>query len=288
MRYAVTVPQFGPLGDVRALADLARDAEKAGWDAFFVWDHILFDNRLQPMVDPWVALAAIAMTTTHIRIGAMVTPLARRRPWKLARETASIDQLSGGRLVVGVGLGDPPGTEFEAFGEDPDPRVRAGKLDEGLDVLTGLWGGRPFSYSGAHYRLKDVLFTPRPVQTPRIPIWVAGTWPNRAPMRRAARWDGAFPQKKGAFTTLEDWREILEYLRRHLTDDRPFDLVQAGATAGMDQAQAVEIVAPFAELGITWWVEDVSPWSFGWDYEGEWPTAAMVDRVRAGPPRLDG
>ena len=285
MQYGLTVPQFGDFGDVRTLAALARDAEEAGWDAFFVWDHLLFDNRLQPMVDPWVALAAIALSTSRVRIGAMVTPLARRRPWKVARETVSIDHLSGGRLIVGVGLGDPAQTEFEAFGEDADPRVRAGKLDEGLEVLTGLWSGEVFSYSGEYYQLKEVLFTPRPVQTPRIPIWVGGTWPNRAPVRRAARWDGTRPQQSGAFMTVDSWREYLDYLGPHLDAEKPFDLVHAGSTSGMDRAQAAESVAAVAELGIGWWVEDVSPWSFGWDYDGDWPTDAIVAHIRAGPPR---
>ena len=285
MRYAVSVPQFGAFGDVRTLVALAHDCEEASWDAFFVWDHMLIDARSQPMVDPWVTLAAIAVNTTHIHIGAMVTPLARRRPWKVARETISIDQLSGGRLIFGVGLGAPPGAEFEAFGEDADPKVRADKLDEGLEVLTGLWKGQPFSYAGKHYQLKDVLFTPRPTQAPRIPIWVAGQWPNKRPMRRAARWDGVIPAGPVLYTTPEDWHEITDYLRPYLPDGKPFDLVNVGTTAGKELKEASEVVEAFTEAGITWWVEEVTPECFGWDHDGEWPTEAMHRQIRRGPPR---
>jgi alkanesulfonate monooxygenase SsuD/methylene tetrahydromethanopterin reductase-like flavin-dependent oxidoreductase (luciferase family) len=146
MKFGLNVPQCGSYGDVRVLAERARWAEEAGWDGFFIWDHLYLDPAIQPMVDLWVALAAIAIATKRVCIGTMVTPVARRRPWKLARETATVDQLSGGRLILGVGLGDPTQWEFVAFAEEGDPKARAEKLDEGLDVLTGLWTGKPFSY----------------------------------------------------------------------------------------------------------------------------------------------
>src|SRR4249919_1336900 len=177
MRFGLIVQMTGPLGDPRPLVRLAREAEAAGWDGFFIWD--VFGGAAdapKPVVDPWIALAAIATVTERMRLGPMVTPLPRRRPWKVAREAASLDQLSNGRLILGVGIGDRT-EEFRRFGEEPDPRVRARMLDEGLEVITGLWRSEPFSFHGEHFRIDDALVLPRPIQTPRISIWVGGTWP---------------------------------------------------------------------------------------------------------------
>jgi len=191
MRYAVNVPNFAEYADVRAAAALAAEAEAAGWDGFFVWDHIVFakEQRL-PVADPWILLAAVALATERLRLGPMVTPLARRRPWKVARETVTLDHLSGGRLILGVGLGTPAADEYGAFGEPTDPRVRAAMLDEALEVLTLLWSGETVSFHGEHFRLDEVAFRPTPVQRPRIPIFVAGAWPRPPPRRRAVRGDG--------------------------------------------------------------------------------------------------
>ena len=168
MKFSFNIQNFAPFDDVHRVVELAKEAEAGGWDGFFLWDHIHWDGP--PMLDPWVTLAAIAMATERIRFGALVTPLARRRPWTLARETVTLDHLSRGRLIVGAGLGFPVDVEFERLGEETDDRVRAQKLDEGLDILTGLWSGEPFSYQGEHYQLDNVTFLPRPVQQPRIPI----------------------------------------------------------------------------------------------------------------------
>ncbi|HEV3012041.1 MAG TPA: LLM class flavin-dependent oxidoreductase, partial [Actinomycetota bacterium] len=178
MRYAVNVPNFEEYSDVRTVAALAADAEAAGWDGFFVWDHLAFVKawRLR-IADPWMLLTGVALATERLRLGPMVTPLARRRPWKVARETVTLDRLSGGRLVLGVGLGEPPEDEYGTFGEPTDPVVRAAMLDEGLEVLTRLWSGETVSFQGRHYRVDQVAFQPTPVQRPRIPIWVAGAWP---------------------------------------------------------------------------------------------------------------
>src|SRR5919202_2140498 len=159
MRYGVTVPNFGECFDPRTLAEMAREAEAAGWDGFFLWDHVQFMPT--PTVDPWVALAAIALATERVRIGPLVTPLPRRRPVKLARETVSLDHLSNGRLVLGVGIGDPVQWEFGWFGEPTEAKHRGAMLDEGLAILDGLWSGEPFAFSGAHSRLERMRFLPR-------------------------------------------------------------------------------------------------------------------------------
>lgn len=188
MKFGIYLPNFGTYGDVRALANLARDAEQSGWDGFYIWDHIAGEHM--PIVDPWVGLAAAALQTERIRIGTTVTPLPRRRPWKLARETVSLDHLSGGRLTLGVGIGLGQ-AEWNDLGEQTDLKQRGAMLDEGLQVLTGLWSGEPFSFSGQYYQVKEAHFLPKPVQQPRIPIWVGGFWPNKAPFRRAA-WAGSW------------------------------------------------------------------------------------------------
>lgn len=289
MHFGITLPAFADFSDPRALAELARAAETAGWDGFFIWDHIFFDPTFHPVADTWVALGAVALSTERLRIGTMITPMARRRPWKLARETVSVDQLSNGRLTLGVGLGDPVQWDFGFFDEVTDPKTRARRLDEGLDVLTGLWSGQPFSYQGEQYNVKEVTFRPTPVQSPRIPIWVGGWWPNKPPLRRAARWDGVCPAKWGGIITPDEWRELLAYIQRYRTATTPFDVVHSGATPGDNPAQAAELVAPYARAGVTWWVEPVDPWRFGWSWEEPWnpkATGQMRERILQGPPRI--
>ena len=173
MRFGLFIPIFGDYADARVLASLAREAETSGWEGFFLWDHV-FTDWPDRLIDPWVALTAIALNTEHIRLGTLVTPLPRRRPWKLARETVSVDHLSRGRLTLGVGLGVNI-EEFDYLGEPRDLKVRAAMLDEGLEILTGLWQGKAFHYTGKHYQIQEALFMPSPVQNPRIPIWVAGS-----------------------------------------------------------------------------------------------------------------
>ena len=289
MRFGICVPAFADFSDPRSLAELAHDAEVAGWDGFFIWDAMFFDPTFHPMADPWVALAAVALSTQQIRIGTMVTPIARRRPWKLARETVSVDRLSNGRLILGVGLGDPVQWDFGFFDEATDPRIRARRLDEGLDILTGLWTGQPFHYQGDQYNVKEVIFRPTPVQSPRIPIWVGGWWPNKPPLRRAARWDGVCPVKGGGSITPDEWRELLAYVQANRTSTTPFDAVHSGATPGDNPTQAAEMVESYANVGVTWWIEPVDPWRFGWSFEVPWAaeaTALMRERIQQGPPRV--
>ena len=155
VKCALYVPNTDEFGDARVLADLAREAETSRWDGFFIYDTISpasEPSAYTPLADPWIALTAIAMCTERIRLGPMATPVARRRPWKLAREAVTLDRLSGGRLILGVGLGGDGEAEFERFGEDAHARTRSAKLDEGLAILAGLWTGAPFSYDGAHFR----------------------------------------------------------------------------------------------------------------------------------------
>lgn len=279
MQYAINVPCFSPFDDLPRLAEHARRAEENGWHGFFLWDHVQTPGHIPhtpEVFDPWIGLALIADRTTSLRLGPLVTPLPRRRPWVVARQAATIDHLSGGRLTLGVGLGYPAEEEFARFGEDPDLKLRAAKLDEGLAILRGLWSGEPFSFQGEHYQIDEAHFLPRPLQQ-EIPIWVAGMWPNRGPMRRAARFQGAVPLDADARPLSPDaLREIAAYLDAQRaaqgTSDSPFDLVVAGNTVGQDLAAAAETVAPYAAVGLDWWLETA------FDFE------TLDGLIRRGPP----
>jgi alkanesulfonate monooxygenase SsuD/methylene tetrahydromethanopterin reductase-like flavin-dependent oxidoreductase (luciferase family) len=273
MRYCINVPNFGNYYDADLVAGLAVDAEDAGWDGFFIWDHL---QGYGPVGDPLIALATIATRTSRIRLGAMITPLPRRRPWKVAKETVSLDHLSKGRLIVGVGLGNPP-QEYSDFGEDPNTRVRAEKLDEGLDILKGLWTGEPFSYHGKHYQLKEMTFLPKPVQRPRIPIWVAGFWPNKRPFRRAAHFHGVYPTRNWPDSlTVDDLKLILNYVARHRNSTESFDVVVGGQTPH-DAETGSKIIRPWIRAGATWWSEDINGWRGSIE--------EMRNRICSGPPK---
>ena len=277
MQYGYIIPNFGIGGDARVLADLARDAEQAGWDGFFIWDHLEIFPRTEPTVDAWIALTAIAMQTERIRLGPMVTPVPRRRIAKLARETATLDRLSGGRLIFGAGAGYPGIPEYTAFGDEGDPKVRGAMLDEGLTLLDALWSGEPVEHKGEHYTAATEGFAP-PVQQPRIPIWVAGSWPFKKPFRRAARWDGVVPMAKdameGGHISPDDLRELVAYVKEHREGDGPFDVTQWGMST---DSQDTAMPQAYADAGATWWVESCLPWGVTLDDARE--------RVRKGPPR---
>lgn len=280
MRYAFDTPQFGPYANPKLLAELARDAEDAGWDGFFIWDHIQVGfGSSEPVADPWIALAAMAVATRRIRLGPIVTPLYRRSPWQLARETVTLDHLSDGRLVLGVGLGADIFGEISTFDGPLDDKTRAAMLEEGLAVLQGLWSGEKFSFEGKHYKVRGAQFVPTPLQKPRIPIWVAGSWPHKPPFRRAARFDGVAPIasdfEKGL--TPADIRDIVAFIKGNRTSDAPFDLIHAGETSGENAEQDRAIVAPYAEAGATWWSESILPWKT--------PLDKVRARIRKGPPR---
>ncbi len=275
MKYALDCSTAGTYADAGLLADLAAEAEQAGWDGFFVWDAVFARPARLPMVDPWVALAAIAVQTSRIKIGAMVTPLARRRPWQIARETVSLDHLSHGRLIFGVGLGYQD-LDFTAFGEDADPRLRAEKLDEGLEVLTKLWTGRRTTFASKHYQIDGVKFLPKPLQTPRIPIWVAGYWPNRRPFRRAARWDGLLPGKVNEQEfTVEDLYECLAYVHEQRTASAPLEVAVYGFTPA-SSTKGARLVQRWEQAGATWWREGIGDWL------GD--LRRIRARIRSGPP----
>lgn len=282
MRYGICVPNLGEFADPRQVAELARLAEDAGWDGFFVWDHVVFAyGPEQDVADPWVLLTVIALATERIRIGPLVTPVARRRPGTLARQSTSLDRLSGGRLVFGAGLGFTLPAEFGTWGEPVEPRVIAQRLDEGLAVLTGLWSGERVDFHGEHLTAAGVTFRPTPTQRPRPPIWIACDWPHRLPLRRAARWDGVVPMvvspEDGSWKpTAAVVTEIVAAIGEQRTSTDPFDVVITGRTSPDQPAAARETVEPIAAAGATWWLEGFRPGA------GEY--AAALRRIEAGPP----
>jgi hypothetical protein len=289
MKYGVTLPNIGASSDPRVVTDLAVEVEQAGWDGVFVWDAIYVAETQQPggsaACDPWIALAAIAARTDRIRIGPMVTPLSRRRPWKVARETVSLDLLSGGRLILPVGLGAIDDGGFARVGEALDRKVRAERLDEALQILDGLWSGEPFGCKGTHFQVEEMSFLPPPAQQPRIPIWVVGAWNRPKSMRRALRWDGILPTKMaedGSFgdMTPADIQEMKAYVVEQRSETGQFDIVIEGETPGDDPDRAKAIVSPLAEAGVTWWLE--SAWATPETTGG---VAGMRARIRQGPPR---
>jgi alkanesulfonate monooxygenase SsuD/methylene tetrahydromethanopterin reductase-like flavin-dependent oxidoreductase (luciferase family) len=280
MNYGVLLPVSGVGGDIHKVIECARLAEESGWDGVFIEDYIVyFSERVVPVYDPWTLLAAIAVRTERIRLGVTITPLARRRPWKLAREAMTIDHLSSGRLILGFALGDSRDKSISHFGEETDGRRRAEMLDEALEILVGLWGGNPFSYDGEFYQVKEVTFLPRPVQRPRIPVWIGGGWPRKGVVERIARWDGACPYKinkdGGAEMSPADLREMKAFVEGHRKDSSRFDIVCGGAT-GKDIEKARAKIAPLVEAGATWWVEFTSA-----------SATALRNRIKQGPPRVE-
>jgi alkanesulfonate monooxygenase SsuD/methylene tetrahydromethanopterin reductase-like flavin-dependent oxidoreductase (luciferase family) len=270
VRSALYLPIFGELAEPRAVAELAAEAEAAGWDGVFVWDHLAYRAPVVDVADPWVTSAAIAMATERVRLGPLVTPLARRRPAMIARETVTLDRLSGGRLTFGVGLGGDNSRELSGTGEELDDKVRARMLDEHLEVLEAAWSGEPVDHHGEHYTIDGVRFRPRPVQRPRIPIWVAVRYGNLRPLRRAARYDGVFPVDVDSPDQLAELVASVAELRGPAAAGTGYDVAIA-FPPGTDPA-------PYAAAGTTWWLIDV-----------DWQAPSLAD-VRAltkdGPPTL--
>jgi alkanesulfonate monooxygenase SsuD/methylene tetrahydromethanopterin reductase-like flavin-dependent oxidoreductase (luciferase family) len=283
MRYGLTLPNGGACGDPRTLAEFAFLAEQAGWDGVFLEDYIVWQGHSdQPTYDPWIALAAMALKTERIRIGTMVTPLPRRRPWKVARETASLDHLSNGRLILGVGLGDTSvDTSFTHFGEETSAKPRAAMLDEALEILARCWSGEPFSFQGKYYNLKEVALLPTPLQKPRIPIWIGGIWRRQGPVQRALRWDGSclYKEPPDEDFTHEDVCKMKALVEARTPSSSPFDIVVGHAV--WQRASDLEVerayIRSLAEAGATWWNEYIPPDEY----------ARMRAWIEQGPLRIE-
>ena len=256
-------------GDPRTQTDLATEAEAAGWDGVFTWDGIALGPT--ETFDPWALMAACAVRTEKVTLGAVVTPPSRRRPWKLAREAMTVDRLSNGRLVLPVGLGALDDSAFGNVGEPTEARVRAELLDETLAILEGLWTGEPFGFDGRHYRFEPMVFRPTPVQRPRIPIWVVAVHTSERSMARALRYDGIVTQVADPAT----FAEIAATVRaRRDGGAQPFEIVAQGSTPP-DRTRARAIVRPWADAGATWWLD------------ADWESATVESlrrRIGAGPP----
>ena len=266
-----------PYGDAQTAAELAYEAEQSGWDGFFVWEPVWG-------IDAWISLTAASMKTSKIKLGTMLSPLSRMRPWKLASETATLDNLSNGRVILSVGLGAID-SGFQEFGEETNRVKRAKLVDESLDILTGLWNGQPFNYSGKHYTIKETSFLPppSPVQKPRIPIWIVGAWPKKKSMRRVLKYDGILPTKmvagKHVKVEPEDIRNIKSWIEEHRLEDAPFDIIIEGKTPGNDPDEWKNIIIPYSEAGATWWIESM------WDIQNEINIRdLLLERIGQGPP----
>ncbi len=260
MRYGYCINGFK---DFNANIDLACEAEEAGWDGFFLPDGLSLETPKHgalPLFDPWVLMGAIAVRTSRIRFGTMITPISRRRPWKVARECVTVDQLSKGRLILAIGMGaaeDDGG--FHKVGEAMDLKIRAQRVDEGLAIIDGLWKGKPYTFVGEHYHVDKMTMLPRPFQKPRIPIWVVGVWEKPKSIRRSLSWDGVIPQRYRDWKpfSADDIRKIHDYVVTQRGDDRPFEIIAGGMNRGP------KAVRPFVKAGATWWVQgDMGTLSF--------------------------
>jgi len=278
MKFGIYAPNFGnTFGNPKHVTELAHLAEEAGWDGFFLWDHIIYTEEGYPnVVDPFIALTGVALNTEKIHLGTTVTPVTRRRPWKLARETVTLDIVSDGRLILGVGLGGS--TELGLMNEETNPRALAKMAEEHLEILDGLWSGEEFSYHGEYYSIEEVKFLPKPVQRPRIKIWGAGTWPKKGPFRRAAKLDGVVPLSVDYRQPLtpEDYRNMIAYMRKHGLRE-PYDVVEISFDASKSSEKKRK-VQDFQDVGVNWWLELVSDWNG--DYE------KIKDIITQGPTHI--
>lgn len=268
-----------PYGSARQAADLARIAEENGWDGIFIGDAIWLE-------DPMICLAAAAMTTSHIRLGTMVVPVPLRKPWKLASESVALDHLSNGRLILGLGAG-AVWMGWHAFPDEvTDTRARVEILDETIDILTLLYARQPFDYDGRHFHLRltqldPQYYPPKPIQQPRIPLWVPGIWPHMKSIRRLLNCDGLLPQKmnaKGEFepVTPADLKQMKAFIDANRKLTTPFDYVAEGKTGDLEPSQAREMLTEWGEAGATWWVEGL------WESTREQAEA----RLSKEPPRI--
>lgn len=267
MRFGLSFPNFGLYAEPKVVVDLAVAAEEAGWDGFFVWDHIVVNDGM-PVADPWVLLGAIGQATSTVAIGPMVAALPRHRPWEVARRAVTLDRLTGSRLILGVGIGYWPEAEFGTFGDPTDARERADMLEEGLTIIQAVWSGETFDFDGDHYTISENTFAPLPLG--KIPIWVAGSLPNLRPLRRAARFDGVYPMRSDEQgMEAADVAMVAGYVKIHRHGEEPFDVVVGGSPDSDIQA--------FEEAGATWLIS-------GPDLDDE-PLEETMGWIAAGPPR---
>jgi alkanesulfonate monooxygenase SsuD/methylene tetrahydromethanopterin reductase-like flavin-dependent oxidoreductase (luciferase family) len=271
-------------GTIHDYVEMARQAETHGWDGIFAWDDIAVGPG--EVFDPWVTLGAMAVATERITLGAMVFSLARRRPWKVARESLTLDNLSNGRLVIPVGFGGEwDGGYSRVNTDDPARRVRAGKLDECLAILDLAWQGEPFDFTGTWYTCTNLQFLPKPVQQPRIPVWTVGAWPYDKSLARSARWDGIIATDMSPGVSDEEpvsaatIAAIRNWMHEHRQTPDPFDIIVEGVSTGTDAASDRSRIQPLAEAGATWWIE--SHWG------DDVSAASLLQRIQLGPPRIE-
>ncbi|GCE31776.1 luciferase-like protein [Dictyobacter alpinus] len=278
MRYGFILPGT----DIWTAPEMAVEAEAAGWDGVFIPDSISIDTAgypAGPNYDTWIVLALMAMRTERVTLGPMLAAISRRRPWKLARETMTLDHLSHGRFVLPVGLGaatDDAG--FYKVGEEMSARGRAQLMDECLDILNGAWSSELFAHDGEQYHVQSMKLLPATIQRPRIPVWVVGAWPRQKSMQRVLNWDGIIPQKMGGGDnpmTPDDIRAIKSYVEANRQHSTPFDIIWEGETPGDDPERAAAMVQPWQDAGITWWME--SRWTSNSPQE-------VLARIKQGPP----
>jgi alkanesulfonate monooxygenase SsuD/methylene tetrahydromethanopterin reductase-like flavin-dependent oxidoreductase (luciferase family) len=280
VRYAIDISPAGPWGDPRTVAELAALAERSGWDGVFLEDYVMHPSGLDTF-DPWITLGAVALASERISIGTLVTPLSRRRPWKVAAEAVTVDHMSGGRLVLGVGSGDPHSADIGRLGEAAEPRERAALLDESLEVIVALWSGEPVTHHGPHFDLFEARLLPRPVQQPRIPIWVGGQLTRLRPRTRALHWDGACLYR----VEPPEWEDVtaddVRALRHDAESTRQdsgagFDICVGGRERREDGEAERAYLAELEAAGATWWHEYLPPST---------PAEAARERIAAGPLR---
>ena len=276
-KFGIYIANYGITNDPQDYIDLAILSENNGWDGFFLWDHVfLSSNKTQSFLDPWIILSAVAVKTKRIKLGTTVTPLARRRPWIIAKEVSTLDRLSKGRMILGVGLGID--SDFSNFGENTDRLIRREKLDESLHILKGLWANKPFTFKGKYFNIKEVEFFPKPFQD-KIPIWVGGNWPGKKPFQRAAQYDGVFPLKMGGDENLSpnDYREIIKYIKQYRSSFDSYDIIKPIVTTGIKEED--EWINDYLNIGITWFVESM------------WPERDSLDNfkkiISRGPPLIN-
>ena len=288
VKCALYVPVFNDYAEPAQIVELACLAEASGWDGIFIWDHIaLRPGGSLEVVDATVTLAAVAQATSTIQLGPMISPLARRRPWKFAKEIATLDRLSKGRVIVGTGLGEPVGADFESFGEDGTSAGRASRLDEGLSLLDRFLRDEEVDHVGKHYSISKARLRPTPVQQPRPPIWVAACLPYKRGFRRAAQWEGCFPlkipSKRSGNTDWTSWwltppelNEVAETIDQRRGNLDNYVLVSTGSTNSLSGTAAKQQLDSFSNNGANWWLEWIP------DETGTYSKTA--ERIDRGPP----